>query len=110
MAIKIKGFDELQKTLNKLQRNARALDGEHHVNFEELFKTQFMQRNTRFSTFSALIEASNWSVESQEDFEAIPEDEWDVFIRETTRFPNWKEMVAVAAREYAEERLFRGVR
>lgn len=46
------------------------------------------------------LEASEWKVESVEDFEGIPEDEWDRFVAATTEFPNWESMLSSAVQRY----------
>jgi hypothetical protein len=64
-----------------------------------------MRRYTDFPTIEAMTDASGFKIESQEDFEAIPDAEWDVFVRSRTRFSTWKEMQAKAGEEYVVRRL-----
>ena len=108
MKIKMTGFDKMHRNLDRLARNAKALHGRHEVSFEELFGPRFMQANTKYESFEALLEASPFKVETKEDFAAIPK--WDDFIREATRFGSWEEMMQAAAAEYAKCRLMKGVR
>ncbi len=105
MSFKIEELDQLQRKLNDLERRAQELSGEHRVSFAELFPSSFMQRNTRYPSIEAMVEASPWRVETQADFAAIPDDPWDEFVRGATSFGSWKEMMAAAAREYAARKL-----
>ena len=52
-----------------------------------------------------MLEASGFSVESAEDFLAIPETEWDQFISQKTQFSNWQEMQKTAAVELMKKKL-----
>ncbi len=108
--VKLQGFDKIQRKLNQLAENARQLHGPHEVSFRDLFSPTFMQANTQYGSFSELLEASPFPVETKEDFAKIPDEEWDAYIRQSTRFSSWKEMQSAAAKEYARERLLRGVK
>ena len=103
MGIKITGLDELKRQLETLKRNAQNLSGP--VAFEDLFPPEFMRRYTDFKTIDEMADASGWKVESTEDFEAIPDAEWDAFVKARTRFEDWEEMQGKAAEEYATRRL-----
>lgn len=105
MTFKITGLKEFQKKLEDLERKAEVLNGEHKVPFSELFNSYFMQRYTNFSTMEELIEAGGFKIESAEDFNAIPDQEWDIYIAQTTKFPNWQEMMEKAGTEWAKRQL-----
>jgi hypothetical protein len=64
-----------------------------------------MIRNTQFSSFEAMLEASGFSVETQEDFEEIPDAPWDDFVHNHTRFLDWESMLDKAFEEWIEEQL-----
>jgi hypothetical protein len=103
MPIKITGLDQFRHKLERLSRNAQNVNGP--VAFDDLFPPEFMRRHTDFPTIQALAEASGFKIESQEDFEVIPDAEWDAFIRQRTRFATWRDMTAEAGREYVVRRL-----
>jgi hypothetical protein len=103
---KIKGFDEFSKELKRLSKNAKRLDGENNVSFTELFTREFMVKYTDFSSFEELLEAGNFIVNSQEDFEAIPDDVFDEHIKSVTKFSSWREMLEKASAEWVEKKLF----
>ena len=93
--------------LRKLQRRAEEVDGTHQVPLSELLTPTFMRGHSPFDSFEAMLRASPFSVESAEDFKAIPDADWDVFVRQNTRFSSWHEMLSVAGAEWMKERLFR---
>jgi len=99
------GFDDLKHNLEELQRKAKELDGTHNVSFDELFPPAFMAKNTKHQTIDALVKASGFTINSKEDFKAIPDDQWDSYIQQNTRFSNWKEMQQTAANEYFARKL-----
>lgn len=103
--IKIEGLDKLKNELKSLEKNAKRLHGSNDVSFDELFSSKFMSSYTNHSNFEALLEAGGYSVETQEDFEAIPEDDWDSHIREHTRFETWLDMQQKAAEEWITKQL-----
>lgn len=105
MSFKLTGFDKLQRQLRDLERRAKNLHGENAVPFDELFNPSFMSRNTQHSTISAFLEASGFKVESQADFEAIPADEFDQFVRTNSRFSSWEEMLQEAGQEWIKGKL-----
>ncbi len=77
MSFKIDGLDKLQKQLKQMEKNAKELDKTTSVPFDELFTPSFMRKHSAFTTFDELLAAGNFSVDSQEDFEAIPDDVFD---------------------------------
>jgi hypothetical protein len=103
MGIKIKGLDEMRRKLETFQRRAQNLSGP--VAFEDLFPPEFMRRYTDFTSIDDLVAASGYKVESTEDFEKIPQAEWDALIATKTRFKNWDAMQTKAGEEYIERRL-----
>jgi len=96
-------FDDsgLKKMLKELEKTAEEISGEK--SFEELFTPNFMNRFTNFSNFEELLTAGNFVVNSQEDFENIPDDEFDEHIRATTKFDSWEEMMNKAGEIYVEQ-------
>jgi hypothetical protein len=103
MGIKITGLDEFRRKLERLSRNAQNVNGP--VAFDDFFPPEFMRRYTDFSSIQVMADASGFKIESQEDFEAIPDADWDAFVRSRTRFPTWQDMQAKAGEEYVVRRL-----
>lgn len=98
-------FEDAIRKLKDLQRRAQRLDGDHSVPVTELFDEEFMLRHTDFPTIQRLLEASGFVVASSEDLAAIPDDQWDAFIRRRTRFESWDDMTRAAAEAWAKRHL-----
>ena len=105
MSIRLEGFDQLKRQLNDLAERAERTDGEHKVKFSDLFTTEFMRRYTDFLTLDEMFAASGFTVESTDDFEKIPDDQWEIFIQKNTLFGSWREMNEKAAHEWAARQL-----
>ena len=102
---RIEGLDKLQRKLKDLGRKAQELDGEHEVSLAEFLSPDFMVHNTDFGNAQEMLDESGFEIESQEDFEKIPDPEWDAFITARTRFSSWEEMLTAATGEWTSEQL-----
>ena len=100
-----KGFGNLSKKLNQLANNARALGDTRSASLTDILTPQFMSNHTRFHTAKEFFEASGFKVDSQADFEAIPEDQIDAFVRSSTSFTSWRELLNTAAAVWAKKKL-----
>lgn len=103
--MKIHGLDELGKTLRGIADNARELDGRHSVSLDDLLTPEFVARNTRFANADELFNAGGFSASSQEEFEAIPDEMLDAFVRAQSPFDSWQEMLSAAGGEWAKRKL-----
>jgi hypothetical protein len=91
--------------LDRLQRRLEALTEPHSVPLTEILTTSFLRRYTDFSSADEMFERSGFKVESPDDFENIPDAEWDQFITQHTRFSNWSDMLQAAGTEYVKHQL-----
>lgn len=103
--MKVTGFDKLGKQLKKMQQAAQELQGTQNVPFDELFTPSFMQKYTDFSSFDELLEKGGFVVNSQEDFEKIPDDVFDEHISKNTKFSTWGDMLDNATENYVAKKL-----
>jgi hypothetical protein len=101
----IKGLDQLSKKLDQLAKNAKELDGTHSVSLTDVLTPAFVSQHTRFADADQLFEASGFNANSQAEFEAIPEDKLDAFIRSESSFGSWKDMLSAAGAAWAKGRL-----
>lgn len=92
----IKGLDNLEKKLGKLAKNAAKLDGQHNVPVAELLTPAFISQHTQFASADELFEQSGFKIESQEDFSAIPDEDWDKYIRSVSNLNSWQAMLSKA--------------
>lgn len=105
MSIEITGLDDVIKELSRLENNAEKLSKKDSVDFSELFNPDFLLKHSSFSSFNELADKSPFTINSDKDFEAIPDDEWDKFIKENTDFHNWEEMFSEATDEWLTKEL-----
>lgn len=77
------------------------------VDFEELFDRSFMRRFTHCRSFERFLAGGRFRVRSQAEFEALPEEAMDAYVRRVTRFSSWKEMLDTATDLYARRQLLR---
>jgi len=105
MGFKIKGLDKLQKQLKQIETNAKKLEKTKTIAFDDLFISSFMRKYTNFSTFDEFLKAGNFIVNTQEDFEAIPDHEMDVHVSKTTSFSSWENMLNKATEDYVSNKL-----
>jgi len=96
--------------LRRLEENLRGLSDTHQVPLTTMLSPAFMQHHTQFASFEAMLAASPFSVESAEDFKAIPDDEWDAFVRRATRFHSWEAMQKEAGVQWVKEQLLKGIK
>ncbi|MFT8412666.1 MAG: hypothetical protein ABF743_14395 [Schleiferilactobacillus perolens] len=97
------GFKDLSRKLNKMQKAAKKLSGTHSVDFNKLFPGNFMQRRTNYSSIDAFLAAAG--INSQEDLEAKPDTEMDAFVRKSSSFQTWQEMLDTASNDYISKKL-----
>ena len=97
--LEMKGFDEIQRNLRRLADNAASIDGEHSIPATERCPA-FMAEHTDFATIEEMVEASEFTVETAEDFGAIPHAERDAFIARRTRFADWRTMQEKAVADW----------
>jgi len=83
----------LKEAQDKLQKLINVGDS---ISFTELFNPQFISEHTQFKDIEELINKSGFKVQSIEDFEAIPDDQWEVFITENTSFDSRENMQKTA--------------
>lgn len=91
--------------LEQLKKNLAEVAGTTQVKLVDLMPSQFVSNCSKFASLEELFQASGFKVESPEDFAAIPDDEWDAFIKENTTYANWLEMQKTAHSEYAAKYL-----
>lgn len=104
MSCKISGLDKLQKKLQDIQHRAEALEGEHEVSFAKLFDDEFMRQHTKASSFEEFLIQGGYGT-TKEDFEAIPDTEFDDYVRSNTDFDSWLDMKKSAGAAYVSKQL-----
>ena len=105
MSTSINGFDKLIDSLKSLSQKVQELEGTHTVSFDKLFTESFMEKHTDYSSFDEFLKAGNFVVNSQEDFEAIPDDVLYQYVSQATDFGSWEDMLSKATNEYLSSKL-----
>jgi len=95
MSITVEGAEEFG---TELERRLEERDG--RLQMTEVFTDGFMRTYTDFDSFTAFLEVSPWTVETQSDFESIPGDEFDAYVAEHSAFDSWEGFVKAGVREY----------
>jgi len=103
---KLYGFDKVKRELDRLGNKAKKLEGTNSVPFEELFTQSFLTKHTKFCSLDDMFGKSGFTVNSQEDFGKIPDEEWNKFISNNSHFHSWEEMVYAAGQEWIKRQLF----
>jgi hypothetical protein len=104
MSVKIKGFDELTKSLKQMDKTLKNLDGKQ-MPFNDLFTKSFMEKYTSVSSFDEFLLKGNFKVDSQSDFESIPDDVFDAYVSSNTSFKSWNDMLEKATDQYLSKLL-----
>jgi len=100
------GFDKIKRDLENIQSKAKKLEGTNSVSFGELFTQEFLGKNTKFSSLDDMFKKSGFTINSQEDFKNIPDEEWGKFIASNSHFKSWEEMLDAAVKEWTGKQLF----
>lgn len=99
-------FDDsgLTKFLKNLEKKSKEISSENGIAIET-FTSQFLSKHSNFTSFNDLLEKSPFIIENQEDFENIPDADWEKFIVDNTDFESWKDMQLEAAKEWTVKKL-----
>ncbi|WP_242877545.1 hypothetical protein [Desulfosporosinus sp. BG] len=94
MIILIEGFNNFEVDSDQQQKGANG--GEGSMSFSDLFTSEFMQQYTQFESIEDLLSSGGFVINSEEDYEAIPDEDIDAHVAKTTKFNSWKELLTNA--------------
>ena len=80
--MKLNGFDDLQKRLSSIQKNAESLAGKRNVSLADL------------------------KVTDQQSFKDLPQKDLEQKVISETDFESWQDMMNTAGKKYYENHLF----
>ncbi len=72
--------------------------------FNDVFDAAFMRRYTRYRSFEKFLAGGGFSIACQKDFEELPEEKMDAFIKKASKFSSWQEMLDFATDKYARRK------
>jgi hypothetical protein len=101
MSFEMKGFDKVIKKLGELEKKVGEYEKGKEVPIEALLNGSFMSKYTKFSSFDEMIAAHPY----QGQWTDIPNEEWDEYVKETTSFSSWDEMLSKAGEIYLAKQL-----
>ena len=105
MNMQIKGLTEFQKKLADLSNRTQRLNGAQNIPITELLTSEFLSTCSHFKSAVELFETSGFTMRSQEEFDAIPDDKWNAFIRQNTSYSSWEEMLKAATAAWVKREL-----
>jgi hypothetical protein len=105
MNITVKSSGNFEKKIGELKERAAALHGKQQVPLRDLLSPAFVAGCSSYPSLDDLFAASPFTINTPDDFKAIPDAEWDNFIHTHTSFANWEEMQRGAMREYIRGKL-----
>lgn len=105
MKFEMSGFDDLEKKLKEMEKAAKELEGTKEVSFGELFNDNFMRKYTDSDNLESFFGKSGYKIETEDDFDALDESEFDAFVNKHSEFNDWEEMLGKAGEEYAIRKL-----
>lgn len=101
MSGKFKGFDKLNKEIEKLSKST--------IGLLDLFNPSFMTKYTEFKDFQEFHDQSPYQfTEKDSNVQDLKNDELDKFVAEKTSFSNWRLMFKKAANEHLQKQ-FKGI-
>lgn len=98
MSVEFK-FDDsgLKSMIKKLEKAGNATKGEH--SFYELFPPEFMKSYTNYSDIDSFMNNCGFPHETEEEFKAIPDDAFDAYVRKSSKFESWQDMLDSASQD-----------
>ncbi|MRT04068.1 hypothetical protein [Ewingella americana] len=100
---------KVMSQIEQLQKNLKSIEGQSEVPITEILNEEFLTKFTSFVSVEDMFEKSGFKIDTAEDFKAIPDNEWESFIVDNTKFSSWKEMQESAANDYFQKKLNQGL-
>ncbi|AFM40685.1 hypothetical protein Desaci_1693 [Desulfosporosinus acidiphilus SJ4] len=70
------------------------------VTLSDIFRSEFMKLYTQYESIEELLTAGGFEVNTEDDYDAIPDEAINAHVAKTTNFRSWKEMLTEAAEDY----------
>ncbi|MCH4007952.1 hypothetical protein [Companilactobacillus sp.] len=94
---------KLENQLSLICSNAGKLSDKAEITFDDLFPETFMKIHTQCNSIEEFM--APLGVETNEDFENVPDDKLEEHIQNNTNFSNWKDMKHSAWSDFLSEQL-----
>lgn len=98
------GLNDMIKKLDQMEKGAKSLEGTHSIPLSELCDQKFLSKHTsgNFSNFNDFFKAGKFG---NLTFEEVPDDKWDEWVKRSTDFTSWNEMIKSATQAYVSKKL-----
>jgi hypothetical protein len=73
--------------------------------WQELFNDAFMKQYSSYDDLQKFFQASGFKIENAKDFQQVPEDQWEEFVKKNTSFNSWEEMLSEAGKSWIKKKL-----
>ena len=97
--------DTFNNNFAKIIDKVKKLSGNSEIRFKDLFNNNFIINYTKFESINQMFQESDFEIRSEEDFNNIAENKLDEYVKETTNFSNWEEMIEKAVEEWVQKEL-----
>jgi hypothetical protein len=77
-------------------------DNGNTITLSDIFTSEFMKLYTQFESIEELLSSGGFVINSEADYDAIPDKDIDAYVTKTTNFRSWKEMLSEAANDYLQ--------
>lgn len=102
MKIKIDRLDELTSTLKETHNEVNDVDG---YSIEKILHPWFMSEYTQFSSIEEMLERSWYVIVQQDDLQKTADPKFTLFVKQTTEFASWDDMVSAAWKEFIKQKI-----
>ena len=80
--------------MKKMDAAGKATEGKH--SFYEMFPPELMRKYTNYSDLESFLNNCGFPHKTGEEFKAIPDVAFDEYVRKSSKFSSWREMLDAA--------------
>jgi hypothetical protein len=99
--IKITGLDEFSKKIDSMKKKVEEVGNTKSVPLGELLSPEFLASNTTFTSVKQLFESAGFSVETQEELDAVPQETIDAHVRAHSNYEDWASLLQAGGKAWA---------
>jgi len=94
----------------QLLKNIAELTATTELRLVDKMPPEFVSAHSSYADLDDLFKSSGFKYETPEEFAAIPDEDWNNFIRTNTDFESWEEMQMVAHHEFIKGKMNQGMK
>ncbi|MCR5176243.1 MAG: hypothetical protein K6C05_05275 [Anaerovibrio sp.] len=95
--------DVIQQFFDDVLGRLKSMEGRHSIPFNELFPEAFMHQHTKAASIDNFLIEGGYDSDD-ESFNAIPEDEFNEYVKNNSDFNSWDDMKKSATIIYLSEK------